>query len=413
MRIIGLMSGTSVDGIDAALVEFSGSLPALRWALRAFVCVPWEPALRAAILDACRPDAPLQRVTALHYRLGEVFAAAAQEVARAAGVPLEQVDAIASHGQTVWHQPEPLEIGGAGAAGTLQIGEPSVIAARTGCLVVADFRAADMALGGQGAPLVPFADYALFADRGETRAVQNLGGIANVTFLPAGGGLEDLLAFDTGPGNMLLDSLVHRVSGGALSYDAGGAMAGMGKVCAPLLEAFLSHPYFAAPPPKSTGREAFGEAFAGDFFAAGEQQGCSPNDLLATATALTAETIARAYRDWLLPRAAIRTVILGGGGVHNMTLVQMLAERLWRDTRRGRPKPRVVPHSAFGLPDDAKEAVAFALLAYETLHGRPSNVPSATGASGPAVLGKIVPPPQIPGKVRLRLDNGRRKTYNR
>jgi len=397
MRIIGLMSGTSVDGIDAALVEISGQPPSLTWRLDQFVCVPWEPALRAAILDACRPEAPLQRVTALHYRLGEAFGAAALEVARAAEIPIESVDAIASHGQTVWHQPAPLEIGGDKARGTLQIGEPAVIAARTGCPVVADFRAADMALGGQGAPLVPFADYALFAAQEETRAVQNLGGIANVTFLPAGGGLDDVLAFDTGPGNMLLDALARHVSGGALSCDAGGAMAGMGKVCAPLLETFLAHPYFAAPPPKSTGREEFGVIYAERFHKAGERQGCAPNDLLATATALTAETIARAYRDWLLPRAAIRTIILGGGGTHNKTLVRMLAERL--------APARLTTHAEFGLPDDAKEAVAFAILGYETLHGRPSNVPSATGASGPAVLGKIVPPPQSPGKITLNLDN--------
>jgi len=403
------MSGTSVDGVDAALVEISGEPPALTWHLEKFLCVSWEPEMRAAILDACRPDAPLQQITALHYRLGEAFAEAALEVARAAGVPPDSVDAIASHGQTVWHQPAPLEIGGRGARGTLQIGEPAVIAARTGCPVVADFRAADMALDGQGAPLVPFADYALFASQEETRAVQNLGGIANVTFLPKGGGLADVLAFDTGPGNMLLDALAYRVSEGALAYDSGGVMAGMGKVIERLLEAFLANPYFAAPPPKSTGREAFGAAYAEQFYEAGVRQGCAPNDLLATATALTAETVARAYRDWLMPRAAIETVILGGGGTHNVTLVQMLAERLWRVTPRGRPKPRVLPHTAFGLPDDAKEAVAFAILGYETLHGRPSNVPCATGASGPAVLGKIVLPPQSPGKITISLDNSHTK----
>lgn len=399
MRIIGLMSGTSVDGIDAALVEISGQPPSLTWRLDKFVCVLWEPALRAAILDACRPDAPLQQITALHYRLGEAFAWAALEVARAASVPMESVDAIASHGQTAWHQPVPLKIGGVEARGTLQIGEPAVIAARTGCPVVADFRVADMALGGQGAPLVPFADYALFATQEETRAVQNLGGIANVTFLPKGGELRDVLAFDTGPGNMLLDALTHRVTNGAQTYDAGGALAGQGTVCAPLLETFLAHTYFAALPPKSTGREEFGEAFAKQFYEAGERQGCGAADLLATATALTAETIARAYRDWLLPRSAVQIVILGGGGTHNATLVRMLAERL--------APARLTTHVEFGLPDDAKEAVAFAILGYETLHGRPSNVPSATGASGPAVLGKIVPPPQSPGKIVLNLDNDR------
>ncbi|HZP82051.1 MAG TPA: anhydro-N-acetylmuramic acid kinase [Chthonomonadaceae bacterium] len=388
MRIIGLMSGTSADGIDAALVEIAGGPRRFRWALRAFVCVPWEAGERAAILEACRSDAPIQTIVALNYRLGEAFAAAAEAAAQAAGVPMKQVDAIASHGQTVWHQPTPFDIAGTGAIGTLQIGEPAVIAARTGCVVVADFRAADMALGGQGAPLVPFADYALFASKRETRVVQNLGGIANVTFLPAGGTLADVRAFDTGPGNMLLDALTRRVTNGAQSYDANGDLAARGTVCLPLLAEFLAHPYFAVPPPKSTGREMFGEAFAERFYRAARRRKCAAEDTLATATALTAETISRAYHDWLLPHGPIQTVILGGGGVHNRTLVRLLSERL--------APARLTTHAAFGLPDDAKEAVAFALLAYETLHGRPSNVPSATGARGPAVLGKIVLPPPCP-----------------
>lgn len=386
MQIIGLMSGTSADGIDAALVEIAGGPRRFRWSLRAFVCVPWEAGLQAAILAACRPDAPLQTIVALNYRLGEVFAEAAEAAAQAAGVPMEQVDAIASHGQTVWHQPTPFDIAGAGATGTLQIGEPAVIAARTGRVVVADFRATDMALGGQGAPLVPFADYALFASKRETRVVQNIGGIANVTLLPAGGTLADVRAFDIGPGNMLLDALTRRVTEGVQSYDANGEIAARGAVCMPLLAEFLAHPYFAAPPPKSTGREMFGEAFAERFTRAARRRKASAEDTLATATTLTAETIARAYRDWLLPHGAIQTVILGGGGVHNRTLTRLLSERL--------APARLTTHAEFGLPDDAKEAVAFALLACETLHGRPSNVPSATGARGPAVLGKIVLPPQ-------------------
>jgi anhydro-N-acetylmuramic acid kinase len=266
-------------------------------------------------------------------------------------------------------------------------------------VVVADFRAADMALGGQGAPLVPFADYALFASKRETRVVQNLGGIANLTFLTAGGTSADVLAFDTGPGNILLDALTRRVTDGAQAYDADGALAARGTICEPLLAEFLAHPYFAAPPPKSTGREIFGEAFAAQFFRAARRRKCSPEDTLATATALTAETIARAYRDWLLPRRPIQTVILGGGGVHNRTLTRLLAARL--------APAHLTTHAAFGLPDDAKEAVAFALLAYETLHGRPSNVPSATGARGPAILGKIVLPPSSAGKVTVRLDKSR------
>ena len=388
MLILGLMSGTSVDGIDAALVEFSGQGETLTWNLRGFSCVAWPAELRAAILDACRPDAPLQRITALNVRVGEEFARAARKAAEKAGVALSDVDCIASHGQTVWHQPSPIYIAGMAVTGTLQIGEPSVIAQRTGCIVVADFRTGDMAAGGQGAPLVPFADYALFHSARETRAVQNIGGIANVSYLPAQGGLEDILAFDTGPGNMLPDALIYRVSEGQLNYDAEGGMAAHGQVCAPLLNRFLADDYFSLPPPKTTGRERFGQAYADRFYQEARQQGCNSDDILATATRLTAETIARAYADWLLPRGRIDTVIVGGGGVQNLTLMRHLRELLL--------PARVTTHAEYGLPDDAKEAVAFALLAYETLHGRPSNAPSATGAKQAAILGKIV----LPGVAR-------------
>lgn len=382
--ILGLMSGTSVDSIDAALVEFAEQGDTLTWKLRGFTCVAWPVELRKTILDACRPDAPLQMITALNVRIGEEFARAARMAAEHAGVSLSEVDFIASHGQTVWHQPTPIDIAGMAVTGTLQIGEPSVIAARTGCVVVADFRPADMAVGGQGAPLVPFADYALFHSPQETRAIQNIGGIANVTYLPAQGGLADVIAFDTGPGNMLLDALAQIVSEGQLNYDAEGGMAARGQVCAPLLNHFLDEDYFALPPPKTTGREQFGRAYAERFYREAQQYGCGSDDILATATRLTAETIARAYEDWLLPHGRIDTIIVGGGGVHNRTLMQHLRELL--------TPTRITTHAEYGLPDDAKEAVAFALLAYETLHGRPSNVPSATGANRPVILGKIVLP---------------------
>ena len=391
MLILGLMSGTSVDGIDAALVELNAVVETdgtegLDWMLRGFTCVPWPPALRAAILNACRADAPVQFVTALNYRVAEAFADAARQAAQNAGVSLDDVDCIASHGQTIWHQPTPFDVAGQGTRGTLQIGEPSVIAARTGCLVVADFRPADMAVGGQGAPLVPFADYALFRSPVETRVIQNIGGIANLTYLPLMGTLDDVIAFDTGPGNMLLDHLAQRLSGGSLEYDKDGAWAAQGRVEPTLLETLLQDAYFALPPPKTTGREQFGRDYAERLIARAQQAHCEPADLLATATRLTADTIARSYRDWLLPRGKIDVVIAGGGGTHNQTLMQMLAAQI---------KPaRLATSAEYGLPDDAKEAVAFALLAYETLHGRPSNVPSATGAKHRALLGKIVLPPQ-------------------
>ncbi len=384
MRIIGLMSGTSADGIDAALVEISGSPAAWEWKLNAFVCLPWPEPIRALILAACLPDATVAQIVPLNFLLGERFAEAARAVSDTAGISLSEIDAIASHGQTIRH------FGGQGNGerGTLQIGEAALIAARTDCRVVSDFRTADMALGGQGAPLVPFADHAFFASTTETRAVQNIGGIANVTYLPKSGTLADLIAFDTGPGNMLLDALVFHVTGGERKFDAGGAMAARGRVHSGLLTAALDSPYFALPPPKSCGREQFGAEFTAHFLHLAQSFALSADDLLATATALTAESIADAYRDFLLPRSPIDTVIVGGGGAANPTLMRMLSERL--------APARVTNHAQFGLPDDAKEAVAFALLAYETLNGRPSNVPAATGASGPAILGKISFPPVNP-----------------
>ncbi len=294
---------------------------------RVFVCRV-ACGIAGAILDACRPDAPLQTITALNVRIGEEFAEAARIAAENAGVALSDVDCIASHGQTVWHQPTPFDIAGMAVTGTLQIGEPSVIAQRTGCVVVADFRPADMAAGGQGAPLVPFADYALFHSAQETRAVQNIGGIANVTYLPAKGVLEDVIAFDTGPGNMLLDALAQTVSEGHLNYDAEGGMAARGHVCVPLLNRFLEDDYFALPPPKTTGRERFGQAYAERFYQESQKHGCKSDDILATATRLTAEIIACAYADWLLPRGRIDTVIVGGGGVQNLTLMRHLREQL-------------------------------------------------------------------------------------
>jgi anhydro-N-acetylmuramic acid kinase len=380
------MSGTSADGIDAAVMEVGDDGGSIAWRLLGHSSWPWPAELRRAILDACRADAPVQAVTSLNFRLGEEFAQAAIAAASIAGIPLAEVAAIASHGQTIWHQPVPAGTGIADGAGTLQIGEPAVIAARTGCVVVADFRCADMAVGGQGAPLVPFADYLLFSDRAENRAIQNLGGIANVTFLRAGGGESEIIAFDTGPGNMVMDALAWRVTQGAERFDRDGAIAASGRPNAVLLNELLQHPYFAAPPPKTTGREQFGSAYADLVYAMAREHGLSDSDLLATATELTAETIVRAYRDHLPPQYPINAVVLGGGGTRNAALVARLCAHL--------APARVVTHSDFGLPNEAKEAAAFALLGYQTLRGRPSNIPSATGAMRAAVLGKIALPPR-------------------
>ncbi|MFP4057977.1 MAG: anhydro-N-acetylmuramic acid kinase [Candidatus Brocadiia bacterium] len=380
--VIGLMSGTSRDGVDAALVALSGGGPSLRAELLAFRCEAYSPAVRRLLGEVCStPGATADKVCRASFLLGELFAQAALAVAREAGVAMSRVGLIGSHGQTVQHLPEPTRVAGRRIAGTLQIGEPAVVAERTGVTTVADFRPRDMACGGQGAPLVPLVDYLLYRHALQGRLVLNLGGIANVTHLPPGCTPEEVLAFDTGPGNMVLDGLSRALSGGRRALDRHGAAAARGRVDAARLRRWLRHPYFRKQPPKSTGRETFGEVFVRRLL--DDAGGSTEADLLATATALTAETVHQAYQRWLRPRGPVDEVLASGGGCHNRTLMRLLAERF-------RPVP-VRTTDDFGIPADAKEAVAFAILARETVHGRPGNLPGATGASRPAVLGTIVP----------------------
>jgi anhydro-N-acetylmuramic acid kinase len=385
--VVGLMSGTSVDGVDAALIEIGVAADVTNWRLLGWCHLPWAPELKYEILDACRADAPVQKIVLLNYRIAEVFADAAKSVVAQCGLKTEQIDVIASHGQTVWHQSEPMLLAGRPTRGTLQIGEPAVIAARTGCMVIADFRAADMAVGGQGAPLVPMSDRLLFGSNKETRVVQNIGGIANATYLPIGCQSREeaeIIAFDTGPGNMVIDGIVREMTAGQQEYDPDGQWAAQGQIQEELLAECLAHPYFQQPPPKSTGRELFGKAYVHWFCQRARERGMRWEDMLATASALTVESIAQAYERWLLPKAPIHRVIVGGGGVHNRWLMQRLRQRL--------APIALSTHEEFGVPDDAKEAIAFALLGYLTLRGMPGNLPSATGAARSVVLGKIVFP---------------------
>ncbi|MBE3561618.1 MAG: anhydro-N-acetylmuramic acid kinase, partial [Ktedonobacteraceae bacterium] len=286
------------------------------------------------------------------------------------------IDLVASHGQTIFHLVEPGRI-----LSTLQIGEPAVIAHRTGCTVVADFRVADMAAGGQGAPLTSFLDALLFSDETRTRALQNIGGIGNVTFLPAGAGPDGAYAFDTGPGNVLIDYGARYFSQGALSYDRDSTLARAGRVDEALLAEALALPYFKREPPKTTGRELFGDAFAADLIAQGQERGLPPHDIMATLTALTVESIAAAYRAFGPPH--IDEVFVSGGGSFNPLLMQRLQAAL--------PGTAVLRLETIGLPANAKEAVTFALLGHEAIHGRPASLPRCTGAAQPAVLGKITP----------------------
>jgi anhydro-N-acetylmuramic acid kinase len=372
------MSGTSADGVDAAIVDIGPR----GVKLLAFETFPHPPALRRKIFALFDPaKARIDDLCHLNFVLGEAFASAVIRLARRCGIALASIDLVGSHGQTVYHIPEGRRVGRKTTRSTLQIGEPSVIAERTGITTVADFRPRDVAAGGEGAPLVPFADYILFADKRRTRAVQNIGGIANVTYLPAGGGAGDVIAFDTGPGNMMIDRIAWHATRGKAGYDKDGRLAARGRVDERLLGELMRHPYLARRPPKSTGRETFGVQLTDALWKRERKRGTAPHDILATVTEFTARSIADAYRRFL--PAMPDEVILCGGGAANPTLVSML--------RRELVPARVAPMDEYGLDPCAKEAVSFAILAYATVEGIPNNVLSATGASRAVVMGKVVP----------------------
>ncbi len=390
--VLGLMSGTSVDGIDAALVEIEGhgggeERPRIR--LLAFESYPFPANLRERVFRLFDPDtARIEEVCQLDFLLGELFAAAALAMLRQHGVAPEGVDLVGAAGQTVWHDPQPAEVQLAtdwsgevlSSRSTLALGQSAVIAERTGILTIGDLRARDIAAGGHGAPLVSYADWVLLGDARLGRCVQNVGGIGNVTYLPPGGGRDDVIAFDTGPGNMVIDGVTEAVTGGRLRYDRDGELAAAGRVHAELLDRWLADPYFELPPPKTTGRELFGLPFVKRVLndaAAGTVAG---TDLVATVTALTAESIARAYRDFVVPRGPVDEAIVGGGGARNPTLLAMLRERL--------PGVPVVTHEERGLDSRAKEALAIAVIANDALAGLDTNLPGATGGR-PTVLGKV------------------------
>jgi len=378
MLVVGLMSGTSVDGVDAAVVEIGRG----KVRLLAFDMFAYPASLRRQILDLCRPDsAKLDDICHYNFVLGEVFADAVIKLCSKSGISLSSIDLIGSHGQTIYHQPSGKRYSGKTIRSTLQIGEPSVIAQRTGVTTVADFRPRDMAVGGQGAPLVPYADYVLFKHKRLTRAVQNIGGIANVAFLPAGCAQNDIIAFDTGPGNMVIDSIVRLITCGRKRCDTGGKMAAQGTVDKRLLGEMFRHPFFRQRPPKSTGREEFGADFAERIHHRAGKKGLADADIVATVTALTVRSIAQAYHRFLptMPDE----LILCGGGFHNRTLVEMLHVEL--------PDVKMLSTEDFGISVDAREAVSFAILAWATIKGMTNNVPAATGAERPVILGKIVP----------------------
>ncbi|MFW5947465.1 MAG: anhydro-N-acetylmuramic acid kinase [Gemmatimonadota bacterium] len=406
MKVVGLMSGTSLDGIDAVVVEVdaradgpAGGTPVdevvadaepIDWRVLAFETVPYPADRRRALHDAIRAGTP-GRLARLHGELGEWFADAALRVCRAAAVDPADIAVIGSHGQTVWHQPPPGHRPGAasltgdrpGARGyTLQLGDPATIAERTGCPVVSDFRSRDMAAGGQGAPLVPWVDRLLFA-AGRPRTLLNIGGMANVTRVPARGAPDPIVAFDTGPGNAIIDAAMELATDGALRYDANGEWARRGRIDDELLDRLLADPYFRRPPPRSTGRERFGRAYVEDV--AGDRRPRDRNawaGLVATLTALVASSIADGITRWADPGPG-GEVVVTGGGAENPVLMDRLAGALG---------PIPVRHGAvLGIDPAAKEAIAFGVLAWAHVTSRPANVPSATGAAGPRVLGSLTP----------------------
>ena len=367
---VGIMSGTSLDGVSTALVRLSDTPLAAE--LVAFRVEPYGAAERRQIIEVIARGSA-RDLALLHVALGERFAGAVLHLLAAAGVAPRDLAFVASHGQTVWHEP---------GRATLQLGDPAVLAERLGVRIVSDFRSRDVAAGGQGAPLVPLADVLLFGHPDQGRLLLNLGGIANVTWVPRRGETADALAFDTGPGVGVIDAVVRRFAPDA-PFDRDGERARRGRAMSSVLDGLLTDAYFAQPPPKSTGRERFGPEFAERLIGLVRQAGGSEDDTIATATALTAETVARGIALWT-PANAGEELVISGGGARNPALVERLATRV---------HPRqIVPFDALFFDGDAKEAVVFAFLGHLTLNGRPGNLPAATGARGPRVLGHITPP---------------------
>jgi anhydro-N-acetylmuramic acid kinase len=383
MRVIGMMSGTSADGIDVALARISGAPPAIAAKFEGQHHVRFPARVRDAILRLAN-GAPTTtaEISQLNFLLGEEFARAAIAACRNWRVAPRQISLIGSHGQTIFHQGVAAGFLGRRMASTLQIGEPSIIAGRTGVATIGDFRPTDMAAGGQGAPLVPFVDYILYRHARIARVALNIGGIANLTVIPAGARPGQLLAFDIGPGNMVIDALVENATRGHAHYDRDARLAIRGKLLPALLSTLLREPYLRKRPPKTAGREQFGRAYAEKILAWGKRHRTSTEDLVRTATVFTSLSIADALRRFVLPRARVDELIVAGGGARNPLLVAQLAAAL--------PEIEIVPASEFGIPAEAKEAFAFAVLAYEAYHGRANNLPSATGARHPAVMGKLV-----------------------
>jgi anhydro-N-acetylmuramic acid kinase len=373
------MSGTSLDGIDVAIIDITGSGFKAKINVLTSHSVPYPRQIREALLAVSNTSTQTGDISRLNFLLGELYVEALEETAERAQIPLNTIKLIGCHGQTIFHEGQGAQYLGKKVSSTFQIGESSVISERTGIDVISNFRERDVAAGGKGAPLVPYLDYLLIRHRGRGRVAVNIGGIANLTAIPPNTSTDRVIAFDTGPGNMVIDQLVSRITQGGQTYDRDGAIAASGQVDPKLLAKLLRDKYFRAKPPKTAGREQYGPEFVSKLL----DTELSSEDLIATATALTAESIALGVRNFITPEMRVDEVFVSGGGTHNATLMRML-------TKAMNPIP-VMESSEVGLDVDAKEAIAFAVMAYETAHQRPSNVPMATGARRSVVLGKLTP----------------------
>jgi anhydro-N-acetylmuramic acid kinase len=374
---VGLMSGTSLDGIDAALVEIENSGADTKVNLLHFETLSYEEEEREQILQLCSPStSSVDDICRMNVYLGKKMADAAIKVIKNSGKTPQEVDFISSHGQTIYHMPE--------HHATLQIGELAVIAEESGCLTIGDFRPNDMAAGGQGAPLVPYVDFLLFNSKEQGRILLNIGGIGNVTVLPANTEADQVKAFDTGPGNVLIDAIVRIGTNGKLLFDEGGQMGVQGTVCQEWLEHILSmDQYVTQQPPKSTGREFYSMDMANRLWQEGISRNLPLEDIVATVTHYTIQSIARNIKEYIDPYYDIQEVLVGGGGVHNVEIMQGLQSLL---------NQNVTSMEKLNFSSDAKEAIAFTILGNEFLHGQPNNLPTATGAKRPVVMGKLVMP---------------------
>lgn len=381
-NVIGLMSGTSLDGIDAALVSITNKNDQYKINLISFLTIPYPKEVKEKLLELCDPmRSKTADISSMNMLLGELFADAVKKLVTKAGYHLNEIDLISSHGQTVYHQPDPVNIANYPIRSTLQIGDISVIAERTGVTTVGDFRTRDMAAGGQGAPLVPFADYLLFKNKDYGRIVVNIGGITNITLLPPNCNKADVVAYDTGPGNMIIDLFTYWATSGEQNFDRDGLLALNGKVNYEWLEHIVKHPYFKRKPPKSTGREMFGEEFAKKLWEEAQSRGIPTLDRISTVTMLTVRSLADEIKK-NKESHLIKEVIISGGGWYNKTLISWLEKELSGEVQ-------IIGSGSFGIPEDAKESIVFALLGYLCMNKKSNNLPTATGASHSVIMGKI------------------------